>query len=337
VKLLYLSVHETLEFDELSLFNELGVDFFSFGAYANPEGHPTLKRPGIEGAAYYPEYEQVYRDTARTDISKEFFDKFDVIMWMDGIGQPQAIIENWPRMKHKKVIWRSIGQSSEETERLLKHMHDEGLMIVRYSLNEQNIRDWMGQDAMIRFYKDPKEFYGWKGEAGEVINFTQNLKGRGSSCFYKTMMQVFAGYPGKIYGPTNESLGNLNGGSLPYDAMKGKLRDNRVYFYAGTQNAPYTLSFVEAWMTGIPIVTIDKGMAMAGRKVHDYFEVPELITHGESGFIAGSEEEARGYIKQLLDDYGLAEKISRNARRKAGELFGKSNIQEEWKKFFSKL
>ena len=54
MKLLYIGCHEVLEADELRILTELGHDVFSFqGAYMFPEGHPSLKRPGIQGLVYH--------------------------------------------------------------------------------------------------------------------------------------------------------------------------------------------------------------------------------------------------------------------------------------------
>jgi len=42
------------------------------------------------------------------------------------------------------------------------------------------IKDNIGQDAMIRFYKDPDEYKDWTGDDRRVINFTQSMRERGA-------------------------------------------------------------------------------------------------------------------------------------------------------------
>jgi len=49
VKLLYLSCHSVLEYAEVKLFKEIGIDEFSHGVYANPHTPTDIKRPAIEG------------------------------------------------------------------------------------------------------------------------------------------------------------------------------------------------------------------------------------------------------------------------------------------------
>jgi len=155
MKIQYLSVHEVLEYDEVSLLTELGHEVFSNGAYLNPEGHPGLRRPAIQGGKYFPEYEKLAKIHPRTCLPKELIDPFDVIIVMH---QPEIIIHNWKLFKDKKIIWRSIGQSVPHIENMLRRFQKEGLKIVRYSPKEQNIPHSMNQDALVRFYKDPEEF-----------------------------------------------------------------------------------------------------------------------------------------------------------------------------------
>jgi len=62
-KILYLSCHEILEFDEVSLLHELGHEVFSPGAYVEPanRGDQNL-RPSIPGLKYDPDIlEQFHR------------------------------------------------------------------------------------------------------------------------------------------------------------------------------------------------------------------------------------------------------------------------------------
>ncbi len=49
MKLLYLSCHSVLEYDEVKLFKEMGIDVFSHGVYANPNKPSDVKRPAIKG------------------------------------------------------------------------------------------------------------------------------------------------------------------------------------------------------------------------------------------------------------------------------------------------
>src|SRR5690606_7773623 len=100
------------------------------------------------------------------------------------------------------------------------------------------------------------------------------------------------------------------GGELSFSDLLKVLRDNRVYVYGGTFPAQYTLSFIEAMMTGIPIVAIGRNIVIEKFPHFDYYEVPEIIKNGSNGFIGESITDMRDYVKMLLEDHELAKRIS---------------------------
>lgn len=338
MKLLYIGCHETLEYDEVKLFTELGIDVFSYqGSYMNPSGHESLKRPAISGGIYHEEFAQEAIKYAKTKIPKEFFDKFDAVMIMH---DPNVIVENWDRMKHKSVIWRSIGQSTSHVENMIRRTRYDGMKIARMSPIEERISGYIGSDTMIRFYKDPDDWKDWNGNEKRVINFTQSLLGRRVFCHYDLIHQLMQGFPSLVYGSGNTDLGGLDGGELSYELMCGTLRDNRVFVYGGTWPSPYTLSFIEAMMTGIPMVCIGKQLAeevVPQPDQIDYYEIPDIIRDGYNGFISNNINELRDNIHQLLENQDLAKSIGENGRKTAIELFGKEKIRSEWEEFFKTL
>lgn len=340
MKILYLGVHEILERDELLLLTELGHDCFSYqGAYMYPEGHQTLKRPGIPEMTYHEDLAQESLQYAKTKIPQSFFDKFDLIIVMH---DPNVVVENWERMKHKPVIWRSIGQSTPACENMLRKMRYEGMKIIRMSGMEKNIIGYMGDDGIIRFYKDPEEWGEWNGNVKRVINFTQSLLGRRVFCHYDAIHRIIEGFPSLIYGSGNTDLGPFDGGELPYDLMKGALRDNRVFVYGGTWPSPYTLAVQEAMMTGIPVVAIGKHLAedlpeIAMNDRIDYYEMPLIIENGKNGYISDDINELRESIHMLLEDQELAKLIGEQGRKTAMRLWNKENIKQAWDGFLKAL
>lgn len=330
MRIQYISHHLILEWDEVKLLTELGYDVFSNGAYANPVGALNLPRPGITGMTHYPDWEFLASQSTEKILQPELIEPFDVIIFMH---QPEALFANWPNIKHKRVIYRSIGQSLPHIESRLAECVGEGLQIIRYSPFEARMSVYAGDHAVIRFYKDPAEFNGWTGVNKRVINFTQNLVGRGEFCHHDELLYVMRDLPAKIYGIENEGLGNLNGGELTYEDMKQEMRDARAYLYAGTWPASYTLSFIEAWMTGIPVISIGNKLAAGRFDAYNFFEVPELMTQGVDGFYSDNLNEIKEWVKMLLSNPGQAKLISDNGRNKAIEYFGKEKIAAQWKAF----
>lgn len=332
MKILLLPCHSILEYDEYKLFTEMGHDVFSLGSYINPATPHDKKRPALEGK-YHGHLVSLTDVYTKDNLHKEMIDWADVIM-VHHI--PRWIFQNWDKMRHKKVIWRSIGQSMSDTENQLAHARHDGLKIVRYSPTEEKIPGFIGSDAMIRFYKDPEEFKGWDSKEKEVITFGQAMKGRGVFCNFNLFDYATVGSPRKVYGPDNDDMGELSGGALSYEEMKQKLREASCYFYTGTQPAPYTLNFIEAWMTGIPIVAIGPEHANTVFKIPTY-EVNELIKNGESGYVFDNLEELKFYTKELISNKELGKKISDKGREAAIEYFGKDKIKKEWETFFNNL
>jgi len=327
MKLLYLSCHSILEYDELKLFEEMGIDYFSLGSYIDPQHPVDNMRPSLNHKADDWAY---HNAPDKNSIPKEFADHFDAIMVMH---VPEWIYKNWDNIKHKRVIWRTIGQSTPEHEQRLFPYRQEGLQVVRYSPREANIENKIGCDKIIRFYKDEDQYKGWIGAGNEVITFAQDMKHRGEFCSYDSFVYVAQGFNAHIYGPNNENSGELNGGLLSYEDMKQKMRDGRVYLYAGTQPASYTLGFIEAMMTGIPVVALGPKYVNSMKIAGDTYEIPDIIKNGINGFMCNDLDDARIKIKLLLENYDLAKRISEYGRKTAVELFGRETIIKLWKDF----
>lgn len=333
MNILYLSCHSILEFDEVKLFTELGHNVFSVGgAYQNPNSPQDIKRPGFKG--FYDDHlQQVAIQCSKENLHPELIAWADLIYIMH---KPEWVIQNWKNIKHKRVVWRSIGQSISDIEIQLSVPRSQGLKIVRYSPKEHNIPGFIGEDAMIRFYKDPDEFGPYTGERQEVITMAQSMKIREKFCGFEIFEQATRNFPRKLYGPGNEDSG-IEGGLLRYKALRDAYRRSRVYFYTGTYPASYTLNFIEAFMTGIPVVAIGRQLADLKIWPLNTYEVDELIEHGENGFVANNIDDLRELVRIMLEVPEEASFLGRNGRKTAIKLFGKKAIGAQWTAFFHSL
>jgi glycosyltransferase involved in cell wall biosynthesis len=195
--------------------------------------------------------------------------------------------------------------------------------IVRYSPKERNIPNYAGEDALIRFYKDPAEWFGWTGKLPTIINITQNLAQRDPFTNWGFWELATKGMRRMPLGPGSEVLGGP--GTLTYDEMKGWLRGARAYLYTGTQPASYTLGLIEAMMTGIPVVSIGPEMMTVYPFGSELFEGQELVCETPTDL-----ETTRARLKLLLDSSITASDRSTAIRKRAIELFGKDRIGHEW-------
>lgn len=332
MKIQYISCHAVLEYDEVKLLTELGYEVYANGCYRDPKGAYTLPRPGIPDAPFDQKFFDLTASHPKTNLPSELIEPFDAIIFMSGENE-QPILRNWDKIKHKRVLWRSIGQNRPSQELMLKKLFEEGLEIVRYSPKERKYQNFAGETALIRFYKDPDEYKGWVGDKKKVINFTQSMKGRGAFVHHDEIIGSMAGFPSKVYGSGNNDIGSFNGGEVPYEMTKKLMRESRVYVYGGTWPACYTLSIIEVMMTGMPVVAISKTLAhLPQHEKFDFYEVDEIITNGVDGFVCDTVQEMRFCIEKLLKDYDLAKKVSHKARAKAIEVWGKDKIAKQWDK-----
>lgn len=327
MKLLYFSCHSILEYDELKLFEEMGIDYFSLGSYVRPTSPVDPIRPALKS---YPETWVRGEPPPRDNIPFEFVSQFDTIMIMH---VPEWIEQNWEKFRGKRVIWRTIGQSTANIEARMAQYKSMGMEIVRYSPREANLEPTAGCDKIIRFYKDEREFGHWIGAGNEVITFAQNMKHRGEFCNYQAFEEIAEGFNAHVYGPKNENAGDLNGGYMTYGEMQQKLRDGRVYIYTGTQPASYVLNLIEAMMTGIPVIALGPKHGNSLNPKTDLYEIPDIITTGVNGFVSDDIKEIRKWVQLLLNDLKLARRIGEMGRQRAIELFGREVIKLKWQEF----
>ena len=327
-RMLYLPCHSILEYDTFQLFTEMGIDVFSLGAYFDPRYPQDSKRPGFDGVADHQALREAVNgiENPRADLPDDLVDWAEIV-YADGYPE-EWIIGNWDKIKSKRVIWRTIGQSNVNQEAAMHIMHTQGLQIVRYSPAEKRFFEsqgsFAGEDAMIRFSKDPSEWNcwtGWEQGVGQVSQHDAKPHGRDAFTNWKYFEAATMGLPHSFVGPNSEKIGGL--GCLDYEEMKKYLRLIRAYIYTGTIPASYTLGFIEAMMTGVPTVSITKRYMWSG---------PELFEADEIALWAYDDPlEARGRLIAFLREPDA--EASALTRAKAVELFGKDVIKRQWEEF----
>ena len=130
------------------------------------------------------------------------------------------IVNQWPRLRDKRVIWRTCGQSDARKEEVMRPLHDDGLQIIRYSPREKDaftrLGVFAGQDDLIRFGKYVGDYGPWIGDDITVGNVTQNMAGRGEFCGLHWYRAATQDLPAKPAGPFSEPLtGGVRGLTSP--------------------------------------------------------------------------------------------------------------------------
>jgi hypothetical protein len=310
----------------------LGYDVFSIGGYIDPAHPHDPKRPALPDVPYHPDLHAAVDALGTKDNLTKAKEAIPdaVLDWADTIichhYEHTWLVPQWNRLRGKRVIWRTVGQSVEGNERMMAPLRDDGLQIVRYSPKERNIPGYAGEDALIRFYKDPDEWKGWTGESPQVLNITQHLRQREPYTNWGFWEAATAGLNRVPAGPGSDAIGGT--GEVTFPVMKELLREMRCYLYTGTQPASYTLGLIEAMMTGCPVISIGPSHMRIFPYGSELFEGHEITRIGNDS-AAG----ARATIVNLLTDWDLARAIGAEQRTRAIDLFGMGTIGAQWKAF----
>lgn len=355
MNILLLTAHDIAEYDDVRMFTDMGHDVFSIGAYTEPmkpasvmrpqldvKTHPDLAQRCIEQREKHEgESDRVFVagqvhnivDWAKADLHPDIIDWADVIICHHYLES--WIVRQWGRIKHKRVIWRTCGQSNALLEETMAPLRAEGLQIVRYSPKEEEaftrLGVFAGQDALIRFGKYPSDYGPWIGDDPVVGNVTQNMAGRGEFCGLYFWLAATKGLSVKPAGLQSEPLpGGI--GALSYPDMIDYLRHIRAYLYTGTQPASYTLGLIEALLTGVPVVSMGSGPWW----IPDLFEGPEIArpaNMGDADYHPNDPAWVRALLTELLSPDSDAVDHFRDQRQRAIEMFGIETIAPQWQAF----
>lgn len=333
MKILYFSVHAVLEDDETRMFKKLGHDVFPLGANFGFQSAQPFRDPIVFNETEHALLEQFRAmgctfpyaadPTAQTHLTAEFIALFDVIVVMHDLNFIQQF---WPVLSQRPVIWRTIGQNIDECEPVAAGLHEQGMHIVRYSPAERRSAAYCGETALIRFGKDPDDYGPWSGDNGHVLTFANLFEQRypSSAAQYRA---IVTDVPSMLGGSGNESFSEKIGFLSPLQ-QREHYNACRAYLYCSGPTIPYTLNFMEALMSGMPMVVTDFAPS------HPFYEIPTLVSGG-AGIVASTIEEAQKALRDLLDDDDAARQMSEQARARAIQLFSTDHIGKQWDALFN--
>jgi hypothetical protein len=362
MNIVLLASHGIAEFDDVRMFHDLGFGIFAPGGYENPAEPGESLRPALPDVPYHADLAAACRrrreergepgemiDWAKADLPDEVVDWADVVIVHH--FPDRWIPSNWDRLKGKRVIWRTCGQSDPRLEEFMSGRN--GLEIVRYSPAERRYFEprgtWAGEDALIRFGKYPDDYGPWVGD-GKLVrntetdtayrqtvymrtpfvgNITQRMAERGDATGLSFWLAATEGLPARPAGPGSEQLpGGI--GALSYDEMREYLRRCRAYLYTGTTPASYTLGLIEAMLSGVPVVSIGPG-AWVGPD--ELFEGADLLE--QNAHLSDNPTTVYWTLRRWLDDADHARAFGEVLRQRAESLFGITVVGAQWRAFLS--
>jgi len=339
-KALLIIGHDVFEYNRLLLFNELGFDVISTGSYFDPSC-PNPNKPYlpplnvnsneelVQEFKYLNPSGYVYGKT-NLNLSKEFVDKFDVILtaWIH-----EPFIDYWNILKDKTLIYESIGQSCGQKEQLLSKFRASGVRVVRMADTEKNFPNYAGADAIIDLEIDTNYYSGWSGNEEFIFTVNTGALKRKHVANTDLYLTVTKDLPKKLYGTDNEDFKEdfCHRQPATRDEILEQYKVNRLYFSLGSHPCPVVLSFKEALSVGMPVVTW--GSRLGGTT----FKANEYIQNWINGFASDDPQELRYFCETLLHDHDMAKKMSINARNTALKYFDKKVIKKQWVEFFQTL
>ena len=350
MRLLYVSsCHPTLEYNDLSLFCDMGFDCFSTGIYSDTDRPVNLSLwrdssvPGLKkdhkSLEIFERDNPVYRgnlvgyNRPRLKLSKELIERFDVVVCN---SFSHYVLDNWNSLKDSKVIWRTYGDSTPEQELLLQEKVDKGLNVVRGTVSELD-KPNACPGEVISCHIDEDWYKGWKGDEPVVLSFQNAFHIRRLEAMGQAYLRIRhkSGAKFELYGDHPHPMVK---GFLDFKSQLEAYQRSQVYFSIGSHPAPITYNFMEAMTTGMPVVTFGYGIGKSPKDGKpSYYQVPEFIENGKTGFFSDDESELVDIVHTLLQDKELRSFISKEARKSAVSMWGKEAIKSKWKEYFQSL
>lgn len=211
-------------------------------------------------------------------------------------------IPNWP---------------DEHLTNLRNLVGDVNVFITKYSRQAWNVN--ASSDVIYHsidtelFSPDPN------AERTGVLTVAHDFKNRDYALNYQGWERVTKDLPRKVVGETE----GLSKQSESVEELIKEYQNSLIYINPSVLS-PVPTSLLEAMSCGCAIVTTAT------------CEIPNIIKHGENGFMSNDEGELRGYIEKLLADPDLARTMGEAARATILEKFSEERFINEWNTIFDK-
>ncbi|EJW11035.1 hypothetical protein A33M_3646 [Rhodovulum sp. PH10] len=331
MQILYFPVHEVLEYDDLKLFRSLGHSVFSLGKFGQPD-HPVALRDAHDAHAAADHLHAFLQSRRLVNgvpaLGRAFVDRFDLVVINH---DSQLVAVNRAALAGKPVIWRTVGQARRSLERTAWKA-GRNLFVARYSRREAMLPGMMPDDAVVYFGKEPDEYGPWSGADRRVLTFYNGTDRADAIPKAGEYAAIVEGFPADLYGRANDGLPTARG-IAPPDLQRELFRRCGLYLYIHSELASYTLNFMEALMSGAPVLAPSARFVAARARDPNWhplrYEIEELLAGG-AGLIYDSVEQARELIGKVLDGTIDATAISAAGRRRALELFSNEAVRPHW-------
>ncbi len=164
---------------------------------------------------------------------------------------------------------------------------------------------------------DEDYWNGWTGEEQKIIHVRNAFKERDLPK-YNDFIKTCGNTPFTLIGHG----GNLECG---YEELRNQYRKHRVFVNIEIYRSTFSISSMEAMMTGMPIIC------------NDIESTGEAIRNGIEGFISNNIDYLKKKTHELINDYDMAKELGKNSREMAKIKFGKKQFNLAWKDFLENI
>ena len=341
--------HEEHEWDFYHMFRRLGHDVVQPGMYGSYAGSRPAYEPtttpeqfdaqgrvyraiwGEDGfhALYHDDHASYLRHSPT--LAEFVWDRCrdDIEYLAGGMDVGYGFIAAWAAVFAPALpfILHLNGQFNARHDDLLAHVADTGGQVVAYAREQAEVFD--PTMPVIHFGRDPDEWCGWRGDEDTVVYACNAVLRRAEACQYDTFIRSRPPRRWVLMGKENDGLGSH--GTRSYADYQAQMRRGKAFFNLGTVPASYTLTVVEAAMTGMPVLTEDyEHPADCGA-----YAVPRLLG---AGCVVYREATAHKVARFLGDGWYARrrrERIGREARAAALKHFAQPTIDAHWREFMA--
>lgn len=351
MKIFYHPVHCSLEYDEMKILTGLGHSVFSTGIYIDPdkvketigrvEARFAHDRPSIEGLERDEEKIRVfqalnpnYKTYSVPKLSSELLSGFDIIYISHDFTVLQYILNLNPKAQ---IVYNTVSQIHPTYETFFQQYRSR-FKLMRFSHGERSIVNYAGEDVIIHPGVDREEFFGWNGTVNKTLMVSRAMPSRPMHTNLDLCSNLIRnGLPIDLYGTGNEEL-FYSKGALPFEKLRETYANYRVFLNLNTKPAPLTYTFIEALMTGCPMVSV--GPVLGSLNDPDYgktFIGHTYLDNGVSGLWSDNPGEIIQFGNLLLDNEKLAKSFSEKSREIAIKHFDRSIAISKWRDFLNTL
>ena len=319
---LFISCHASLEYYMCQIFDRIGVSIPLYDMdFANDE------RPARLGVEADEELRlRVSHNHYNLLWKKSELDDIDFIYLMNATDVYSSA--RYYAQFGKPVIVHLFGQYNNW---FVKMMIDcvvecENVFLVCYSVTEHRMYYAFTADEpqarsrilYIPFGLDKDEFLGWAGKDKRIYTSAIEYPTR-ICCHHEVYKEIVDGFPTVLSGRGTQGVGGL--GKVSYNELRNNYKSFRVYLTTGTEPAPYTLTPLEAMMTGCPTAIWDNYCGIVNE---------DILSQGV-GCVSSDITVIREYLQKVLDDDNYAEEQSKLVRKRAIDKFDMDIISNLWK------